>query len=176
MSPNPAVKMTPLNLRKSQSSAFAGILFLLTCATTPPFALAQPPSQRTDNPTPTPQTTAVETEEVYKIKAGGDVSAPKLIHSEEPKLSKTLRKSREIQTVWVKLKFYVEKDGTTSNILVVGVFDKNGAIADPDSNPTLKELEQDAVEAAELYKFKPGTKNGQPVRVELNVVVSFRTS
>jgi hypothetical protein len=151
-------------------------VFLLACAPIPSFALAQPISQRTENSDPAQQTTPVETDEVYKIKAGGDVSAPKLIHSEEPKLSKALRKSREIQTVWVKLKFYVEKDGSTSNTSVVGVFDKNGAITDPDNNPTLKELEQGAVEATKLYKFKPGTRNGKAVRVELYVVVSFRTS
>jgi hypothetical protein len=144
----------------------------LTCATTPSFALAQ----RTDDSSPTPQTAPVATDEVYKIKAGGDVSAPKLLHSEEPKLSKALRKSKELQTVAVKVKFYVEKDGSTSNISVVGVFDKNGAITDPDNNPTLKELEQGAIGAVELYKFKPANKNGQAVRAELTAVVSFRTS
>jgi outer membrane biosynthesis protein TonB len=148
----------------------------VTCAATPHFALAQPAAQRTDSSTPSPQTAAIETDEVYKIKAGGDVSAPKLIHSEEPKLSKALRKSKELQNVWVKVKFYVEKDGSTSNISVVGVFDKNGAITDPDNNPTLKELEQGAVRTVELYRFKPANKGGTAVRAELNVVVSFRTS
>jgi hypothetical protein len=143
----------------------------LTCATTPSFALAQ----RTDNSNLTPQT-AVAADEVYKITAGGDVSAPKLIHSEEPKLSKALRKSSELQTVWVKVKFFVEKDGSTSNISVIGVFDKTGAITDPDNNPTLKELEQGAVGAVELYKFKPARKNGQVVRAELMAAVSFRTA
>jgi len=46
-------------------------------------------------------------------------------------------------------------------------------ITDPDSNPILKELEDDAVEAAKLYKFEPGKKNGKAVVVELNVTVSF---
>jgi hypothetical protein len=147
----------------------------VACAAASSFCLAKP-AQRTDNSTPSAQTAAVETDEVYKIKAGGDVSAPRLIHSEEPKLSKALRKSKELQTVWVKVKFYVEKDGTTSNITVIGVFDKNGAITDPDNNPTLKELEQGAVGAVELYRFKPANKNGKAVRAELNVVVSFRTS
>jgi hypothetical protein len=76
----------------------------------------------------------------------------------------------------VKVKFFVEKDGSTSNISVIGVFDKTGAILDPENNPTLKELEQGAVGAVELYKFKPAKKNGQVVRAELAVIVSFRTS
>jgi hypothetical protein len=176
MSPNPAVKRTILNLRKSQSSALVVMFFLLTGAATPSFALTRPANQATENSTPAQSTTPVEADEVYKITAGGDVSAPRLIHSEEPKLSKTLRQSAEAQTVLVKVKFYVEKDGSTSNISVVGVFDKNGPITDPDKNPILKELEQGAVGATERYKFKPATRNGKAVRAELHAVVSFRTS
>jgi outer membrane biosynthesis protein TonB len=73
----------------------------------------------------------------------------------------------------VKLKLDVETDGSVSNISVVGVFNKSGVITDPDSNPILKELEDGAVEAAKLYKFEPGKKNGKAVVVELNVTVSF---
>jgi hypothetical protein len=139
--------------------------------------VAQSASQRTDNSNPTQQTTPDETDQVYRIKVGGDVSAPKLIHLEEPKLSMTLRKSREIQTTWMKLKLYVEKDGSPSNISVVGIFDRKGApIIGADSNPIYNELEEDAIEGAKLYRFKPGTKNGKPVRVELDIVVSFRGS
>ncbi|WP_260738528.1 energy transducer TonB [Tunturiibacter lichenicola] len=145
----------------------------MICTVTPSFALAQPVAQRTDNPTPTPQTAAVETDEVYKIKAGGDVSAPKLIHVIEPKLSKAAKKSNEVQTTWVKLKLHVETDGSVSNISIVGIFNKSGVINDPDSHPILKELEDNAVEAASLYKFEPGKKNGNAVVVELNITVSF---
>jgi hypothetical protein len=162
-----------VSLRKSQPLAVARAICLITCAAVPSFALAKPVIQRTANSTPAPQAVTGETEEVYKIKAGGDVAAPKLVHVVEPKLSKAAKKSNEAQTTWVRLKLDVETDGSVRNISVVGIFNKNGAITDPDSNPILKELEGNAVEAASLYKFEPGKKNGKAVVVELNITVSF---
>jgi hypothetical protein len=156
--------------RKSQSSV-AGIALLMVFVGIPLLASAQSTSQLTDKSAFTQRDPVGGTNEVYKI--GNDVSAPKLIHVTEPKLSKTAKKSNEIQTTWVKLKLDVETDGNVSNISVVGVFNKSGVITDPESNPILKELEDDAVEAAKLYKFEPGKKNGKAVVVELNVTVSF---
>jgi hypothetical protein len=137
----------------------------------PLLASAPSTGQLTDNSVSTQRGPVVGTNEVYKI--GNGVSAPKLIHVAEPKLSNTAKKSNEIQTTWVKLKIDVETDGNVSNISVVGVFNKSGVITDTDSNPILKELEDDAVEAAKQYKFEPGKKNGKAVVVELNVTVSL---
>ncbi|WP_179582065.1 energy transducer TonB [Tunturiibacter gelidoferens] len=39
----------------------------------------------------------------------------------------------------------------------------------------MKELEQSAIGAVQSYKFKPSRKNGQPVRVELNVQIHFES-
>jgi hypothetical protein len=116
----------------------------------------------------------VSANEVYKVR--GDVSAPKLIHQVEPKLSRTARQSKESANAWVRLKLYVETDGSPSNISVVGVFDKKGApITGTDSDPIYNELKEDAVEAAQHYRFEPGKKNGTPVRVELNLAVNFHS-
>jgi Gram-negative bacterial TonB protein C-terminal len=156
--------------RKSQLSV-AGIALLMAFVGLPLLTPAQSTGQPTDNSVSTQRDPAGGTNEVYKI--GNDVSAPKLIHVTEPKLSKAAKKSNEVQTTWVKLKLDVETDGSVSNISVVGVFNKSGVITDPDSNPILNELEDDAVEAAKLYKFEPGKKNGKAVVVELNVTVSF---
>jgi|HubBroStandDraft_5_1064220.scaffolds.fasta_scaffold61232_3 hypothetical protein len=156
--------------RRSQPSV-AGIALLVTFVGVPILASAQSTGQLTDNSVSTQRDPLRGTNEVYKI--GIDVSAPKLIHVIEPKLSKTAKKSNEAQTAWVKLKLDVETDGSVSNISVVGIFNKSGVITDPDSNPILKELEDNAVAAASLYKFEPGKKNGKAVVVELNVTVSF---
>ena len=156
--------------RRSQPSV-AGIALLVTFVGIPILASAQSTGQLTDNSVSTQRDPLRGTNEVYKI--GIDVSAPKLIHVIEPKLSKTAEKSNQAQTTWVKLKLDVETDGSVSNISVVGIFNKSGVITDPDSNPILKELEDNAVEAASLYKFEPGKKNGKAVVVELNVTVSF---
>jgi hypothetical protein len=143
----------------------------MTFVGVPTLASAQSTGQLTDNSVSTQRDQLLGTNEVYKI--GNDVSAPKLIHVIEPKLSKAAKKSNEVQTTWVKLKLDVETDGSVSNISVVGIFNKSGVIIDPESNPILKELEGNAVEAASLYKFEPGKKNGKAVVVELNLTVSF---
>jgi periplasmic protein TonB len=145
---------------------FAGIVFLLTCETVPLVAVTQQTGQ------PIQPNITANANEVYKVR--GDVSAPKLIHQVEPKVSKAVRQSKESANAWVRLKLYVETDGSPSNISVVGVFDRKGAsIVGADSNPIYNELKEDAVEAAKHYRFEPGKKNGTPVRVELNVAVNF---
>jgi hypothetical protein len=156
--------------RKSQPSV-AGLALLMTLVGVPILASAQSTGRLTDNSVTTQPDPLPGTNEFYRI--GNDVSAPKLIHVIEPKLSRAAKKSDEVQTTWVKLKLDVETDGSVSNISVVGIFNKSGVITDPGSNPILKELEDNAVEAASLYKFEPGKKNGKTVVVELNVTVSF---
>jgi hypothetical protein len=169
-----AIQEDHLKSRKSLASSVTGIAFLLTCATIPSPALTQPAGQITDNSAPTQQNATAGSNKVYKV--GHDISAPKLINAVEPKLSKSVRKSRVSATAWVRLKLYVETDGSPSNIRVVGVFDQNGApITGTDNNPIYKELEDDAVEAAKHYRFEPGRKNGKPVRVDLNVAVNFNS-
>ena len=141
-------------------------MFLLTCETVPLVGLTQQTGQ------PIQPNITASANEVYKVR--GDVSAPKLIHQVEPKVSKAVRQSKESANAWVRLKLYVETDGSPSNISVVGVFDRKGApITGSDSNPIYNELKEDAVEAAKHYRFEPGKKNGTPVRVELNVAVNF---
>jgi hypothetical protein len=158
--------------RKSQPLV-AGIALLMGYIGVPLPTSAQSTGQLTENSISSQQDPVGGANEVYKIKVGNGVSPPKLIHVAEPKLSKAAKTSNEIQTTWVKLKLDVETDGSVSNISVVGVFNKSSAITDPDSNPILKELEDDAVETAKLYKFEPGKKDGKAVVVELNVTVSF---
>jgi Gram-negative bacterial TonB protein C-terminal len=166
-----AIQEDHLKSRKSLASSVTGIAFLLACAIIPSLALA---GQLTDNSAPTQQNATAGANEVYKV--GHDISAPKLIDAVEPKLSKSIRKSRESATAWVRLKLYVETDGIPSNIRVVGVFDRNGApVTGTDSNPIYQELEDDALEAAKHYRFEPGKKNGKPVRVDLNIAINFHS-
>jgi periplasmic protein TonB len=157
-----------LTPRKPRPSSLAGLAFLLACGTAPLVAITQQTGQ------PIQPDSTVSANGVYKVR--GDVSAPKLIHQVEPKLSRTARQSKESANAWVRLKLYVETDGSPSNISVVGVFDKKGApITGTDSDPIYNELKEDAVEAAKQYRFEPGKKNGTPVRVELNVAVNFHS-
>jgi periplasmic protein TonB len=54
----------------------------------------------------------------------------------------------------------VEKDGTASHIRVL-------------KSPGMG-LDEDAVEAVRQYKFKPATRMGKPVRVDLYLDLKFR--
>jgi Gram-negative bacterial TonB protein C-terminal len=90
-------------------------------------------------------------------------------------LSEAARNSKASATVWVNC--YVETDGSTSTVRVINVTDNNGlTMTGPNlNNPIYKELEQSAVDTVMKYKFKPAKKNGNPVKVQLNIIVPFQS-
>jgi protein TonB len=93
---------------------------------------------------------------VYRV--GGGVTEPKVISSADPEFSEEARKAK-----------------FSGNVLVYFVVDENG-------NPTHVHvargvgmgLDEKAVEAVRQYKFKPGMKDGKPVKVELAIEVNFQ--
>jgi TonB family protein len=89
---------------------------------------------------------------------GGSVLPPKVLHSKEPTFSKEARKAKISGIVQVYL--WVEKDGSVSHIRVV----KSVGYG----------LDEKAVEAVRKYKFKPATKDGEPVIVDLYIDVNFQ--
>jgi protein TonB len=101
------------------------------------------------------------------VRADQNISAPVLIHSVKPRYPKAAQKSSSPETVIVNC--YIERDGTTSNVHAVQVTDSSAS----EANNSTKSLEDSAVEAVKHYKFKPASKDGQPVPVELNVNVTF---
>ena len=115
-----------------------------------------------------PRPTGMPTSERADIvRADKNISAPILIHSVKPRWPKAAQKSSSPETVIVNC--YIERDGTTSNVHAVPVTDS----PESDANKSTKSLEDSAVEAVKHYKFKPASKDGQPVPVELNVNVTF---
>ena len=82
---------------------------------------------------------------VYRV--GRDVTAPQLLERTEPSYTEEARAAR-IQGS-VLLYVVVQPDGTTGQIKVLRSLDVG--------------LDQKAVEAVSTWKFKPGTKDGQPV-------------
>jgi protein TonB len=89
---------------------------------------------------------------------GGGVTEPKVITSVDPEFSEEARKAK-----------------FSGNVLVYFVVDENG-------NPTHVRvmrgvgmgLDEKAVEAVRQYKFKPGMKDGKPVKVDLAIEVNFQ--
>lgn len=94
---------------------------------------------------------------VYQI--GGDVVAPKLISSVDPEFTDEARRAKYQGAVIVGL--IVDAQGNPQNVHVVRAIGYG--------------LDEKAVEAVRMYKFKPAYKQGKgPVPVSMNIVVNFR--
>jgi protein TonB len=100
---------------------------------------------------------------VYKV--GGDVSAPVLIYTVEPKMSEEARHAHVKGNVWVKIN--VDKNGNPTHVRVIRGIGPNGVGLG---------LDESAVETVKQYKFKPAMKNDKPVMVELNLEVDFEAN
>ena len=116
------------------------------------------------NPSTAAAPTAGQAGQPQVSKIGGGVSPPVLIYSSEPKLSKNTRKLDGS----VLVSCYVEPDGRTSNVHATRTTVKEVHLPIDE-----KELEESAIRAVQSYRFKPSSKNGQPVRVQLNIEVNF---
>jgi TonB family protein len=105
-----------------------------------------------------PQDAAKASRAVYKV--GKDVSAPALIFSVDPEFPQSERGKKD--------KF----DGTC---LVGLTVDENGMPQDVHVARSLRQdFDQQAIEAVQQYRFKPGMKAGTPVAVSLKVEVNFQ--
>jgi periplasmic protein TonB len=91
----------------------------------------------------------------YRV--GGGVSAPKVIYKVDPEFSEEARKNK-----WqgiVVLRVVIGTDGKTHEISIVRSLGMG--------------LDEKAIEAARLWRFEPGMKEGKPVPVEVNMEVNF---
>jgi protein TonB len=93
---------------------------------------------------------------VYPI--GGEVIAPEPIYQPDPEFSEEARKKKVSGTV--KLSFVVTSKGEVTDIKV--------------ANSVGSGLDEKAIEAVRSWKFKPATKDGQPVSALLAVEVDFK--
>ncbi len=94
-------------------------------------------------------------EEVYT--AGGDVKAPKIIHYVEPDFSPSSEEAY-VEGV-VRLSAIVNVEGLPTDLKILSGLNS--------------EEDQTAIEALKQWRFKPGTKNGQAVRVKITVEINF---
>lgn len=97
-----------------------------------------------------------QAEHAYRI--GGTVRPPAILHTAEPEFSEVAR----------RLKF-------SGNSIVSMRVNENG---DPDClrvvRPAGMGLDEKALQAVAQYKFRPATKDGTPVRVQMDVDVNFQ--
>ncbi|MCE5310340.1 MAG: M56 family metallopeptidase [Acidobacteriales bacterium] len=95
-------------------------------------------------------------EKVYRI--GGGVQPPSVIHKVEPKMTPEARDAKFEGSVLLSIE--VDTQGVPRNIKVIRG-SKYG-------------LTESAIEAVKQWRFKPGSKNGRPVRVRALIEVNFR--
>lgn len=88
----------------------------------------------------------------------GEVTPPRAIYTPDPKYPKEAA-SQHIEGV-SRLGMVIDTTGTPGNIAIL--------------QPLGMGLDEQAILALKQWKFKPSTKNGQPVRVQINVEIPFR--
>jgi protein TonB len=92
---------------------------------------------------------------VYAI--GNGVTSPVLIREVKPNYTKAAM-DRKVQGT-VELDAVILKDGTVGNVTIKRSLDED--------------LDQEAIKATKQWKFKPGTKGGEPVAVQVFIELSF---
>ncbi len=89
---------------------------------------------------------------------GGGVSTPSVLHKVDPEYSEEARKAKYQGTVLLSV--IVDEHGNVRDVRVL--------------RPLGLGLDQKAIEAVVLWKFRPGRKDGRPVAVQATIEVNFR--
>jgi hypothetical protein len=104
-----------------------------------------------------------------KYHIGDGVTAPILIHSEEPKVPKNMRKANIPGSCLVALT--VDTNGYPGDMHIVrSTPDPN----DKGMHDVAMDLQNFCIEGAQKYRFKPATFQGKPVSVDLKVEISYQ--
>ena len=91
------------------------------------------------------------------FRVGGGISAPTVLYRIEPNYSEDARRARYQGSV--VLSAIVRKDGSIQILKVVRGLGLG--------------LDENAVQALKQWKFRPGTRSGEPVDVALNIEINF---
>jgi periplasmic protein TonB len=130
-------------------------LSILLLATIP--ALGQEtPSAKSPSTSDGPPKAEGSIEKPFHI--GGSVRPPKFIHSVDPSFTDAARQAKFSGGVLVYL--VVDKEGKPQQVRVVRGIGMG--------------LDENAVAAVKQYKFKPATKDGSPVNVDIYIRVNFQ--
>lgn len=91
------------------------------------------------------------------FKVGQGVAPPRVLNSPEPEFSEEARQAKYQGTMVISL--VVDESGNVRDLRIV--------------SPLGLGLDEKAMNAVSSWKFRPGTKDGEPVPVEIAVEVSF---
>lgn len=115
----------------------------------------QQKSEQTQNAQSEKDASNKDSSEIYVV--GGDVKPPKITHYVEPQASDSSQDAY-VEGI-VRLSAVVNLDGTPTDLHVTKGLNT--------------EEDRLALEALKQWRFEPGTKKGQPVRVRINVEIAF---
>jgi protein TonB len=120
----------------------------------PPATAAQPPQPpvieaTTEKPWPPPDV----------VRAGNGVAHPRLIKETKPNYTGEAMRQRIEGVVWMEA--IVEADGSVGEVRVTQSLDKEYV------------LDEEAVRAVKQWRFAPAMQEGEPVRVLVEVQMSF---
>lgn len=147
----------------------SSLITLLLCFNS--IAAPTPAIQQQVSSTPEPQKTAnlnPDLDGIYHMSK--EVTAPRLIYSVEPEFTEKARKRKIGGNP--KLKFIVDKDGSTRNISIVRSAAEQ--YTDKKDREAALTLDPKAVEAVSRYRFEPATFQGKPVPCWMTVEVNFQ--
>jgi TonB family protein len=99
-----------------------------------------------------------EDEKVYSIREGDGVKPPSVIHKVEPQMTPEAREAKVEGSVLLSIE--VDTQGIARNIKVTKHMEYG--------------LTESAIVAVNQWRFKPGLKDGKPVRVKATIQINFR--
>ena len=102
------------------------------------------------------ESTKAAPEQVYRA-VGGKVKAPRAIYSPDPEYTEKARKERQQGTVLIRM--VAGSDGLPRDVKVYRSLNAD--------------LDESAMNTVKKWKFAPGTKDGEPVAVQIIVEISF---
>ncbi len=112
--------------------------------------------ERSSAASPNPRPNATPTAGVYRI--GGDVKPPVLIEKKEPEYTEEARLAKLAGTSVLSVEIW--PDGLAHNPRIVRSIGLG--------------LDEKAIDAIRQWRFRPGTKEGQPVAVAATIEVNFK--
>jgi TonB family protein len=89
---------------------------------------------------------------------GSNMTPPRVVYQPEPEFSEAARALKVSGNSMIRV--VVDPDGNPTRIAVV--------------RPIGLGLDEKALEAVQAYRFRPATRDGQPVAVEINIEVNFQ--
>lgn len=104
---------------------------------------------------------------IYHV--GNGVRPPQVIYSIDPQFTEIARQKKLDGTCVVSM--VVDRNGTPQDVHVARSI---AAFLPLKFRSAARGLDENAINAAKQYKFKPGTYQGKPVPVEVNIEITYR--